>query len=185
LEKLLGTINRDRDESAMNAQARTWIEKLNLVKHPEGGYYVRTYFSREWIEREHLPQRFAGSRPFSTAIYYLLPGDEFSAFHRIHSDEMWHFYAGSTLTLHILEGEGRVTEKKLGRDFERGERFQHLVEAGCWFGATVEDEASYSLLGCTVSPGFAYEDFEIADRENLLAQYPDHRKLIISLTRTR
>jgi hypothetical protein len=169
----------------MNAEARYWIEKLHLMKHPEGGYYVRTYFSREWIEKEHLPPRFSGSRPFSTAIYYLLPGDELSAFHRIHSDEMWHFYAGSTLILHILDSEGRVTERKLGRDFDSGERFQQLVEAGCWFAATVEDNASYSLVGCTVAPGFNYEDFEFADREALMARHPEHRELIRSLTRSR
>ncbi len=169
----------------MNAEARYWIEKLNLVKHPEGGYYVRTYFSREWIEKEHLPPRFGGSRPFSTAIYYLLPGDESSAFHRIHSDEMWHFYAGSSLTLHILDSKGRLNEKKLGRDFDGGERFQQLVEAGCWFAATVEDNASYSLVGCTVAPGFNYEDFEFADREALMARHPEHRELIGRLTRSR
>jgi hypothetical protein len=169
----------------MNEEARYWIEKLNLVKHPEGGYYVRTYFAREWIEKEHLPPRFSGSRPFSTAIYYLLPGDDFSAFHRIQSDEMWHFYAGSPLTLHILDSDGRASEKNLGPSFDRGESFQHLIEAGCWFAATVRDVTSFSLVGCTVAPGFNYEDFEFGGRETLTAQYPDHRELIVRLTRSR
>ena len=167
----------------MNEEARYWIEKLNLVKHPEGGYYVRTYFAREWIDREHLPQRFAGSRPFSTAIYYLLPGDDFSAFHRIQSDEMWHFYAGTSLTLHVLETDGRLSRKLLGADVERGESFQQLVEAGCWFAASVRDTTSYSLVGCTVAPGFNYEDFEFAEREALVAQFPEHRELIERFTR--
>jgi hypothetical protein len=167
----------------MNEEVRTWIERLNLLKHPEGGYYVRTYFAREWIEKEHLPPRFGGSRPFSTAIYYLVPGDEFSAFHRIQSDEMWHFYAGSPLTLHILDSEGRLTEKVLGRDVESGESFQVVVEAGCWFAATVHDASSYSLAGCTVAPGFSYDDYELARCEDLTARYPLHADLIRRLTR--
>jgi predicted cupin superfamily sugar epimerase len=165
--------------------ARYWIEKLNLVKHPEGGYYVRTYFAREWIEKHDLPPRFGGSRPFSTAITYLLPGDDFSAFHRIQSDEMWHFYAGSALTLHILERGGRMCQKVLGPDIEQGESFQQVVEAGCWFAAAVRDSTSYSLVGCTVAPGFNQEDFELADREILTAQYPQHSGLIGKFTRLR
>lgn len=167
----------------MTEEARYWIDKLDLVRHPEGGYYVRTYFAREWIEKDHLPQRFSGSRPFSTAIYYLLPGDEFSAFHRLHSDEMWHFYTGSPLTLYILETDGRLLEKTLGSDMERGESFQVLIEAGCWFAATVDDVATYTLVGCTVAPGFAYEDYELAHRDALMTQYPQHSELIRRLTR--
>jgi uncharacterized protein len=167
----------------MTEEVRYWIEKLHLVKHPEGGYYVRTYFAREWIEKDHLPQRFGGSRPFSTAIYYLLPGDDFSAFHRIQSDEMWHFYAGSSLTLYVLETGGRLMERTLGRALERGESFQVLIEAGCWFAAAVHDASSYSLVGCTVAPGFSYDDYDLARREELTSQYPQHTDLIRRLTR--
>lgn len=168
----------------MQEEVRCWIEKLNLARHPEGGYYVRTYFAREWIEKEHLPHRYGGSRPFSTAIYYLIPGDEFSAFHRIQSDEIWHFYHGSPLTLHIITPDGRLAQKVLGRDMEHGESFQIVVEAGCWFAATVHDASSYSLVGCTVAPGFSYDDYELARCEDLTAQYPQHAELIRRLTRS-
>lgn len=169
----------------MNEEARYWKDRLNLERHPEGGYYVRTYFSREWIAGEHLPERFGGSRPFSTAIVYLLPGDEFSGFHRIQSDELWHFYAGTALTLHIIGTDGRLSLKVLGPNVDQGESFQQVVEAGCWFAATVRDPASFTLAGCTVAPGFTYDDFEMGDREVLSALYPQHAELIRRLTRSR
>lgn len=168
----------------MNEQARYWVDKLHLVKHPEGGYYVRTYFAREWIAGEHLPARFGGARPFSTAIFYLLPGDEFSAFHRIQSDEMWHFHAGNALDLYVIDPDGRLSLKVLGPDIEQGQCFQHVVEAGCWFAAAARDGASFSLVGCTVAPGFSYEDFELGDREALTARYPQHADLIQRFTRS-
>ncbi|MCU0588247.1 MAG: cupin domain-containing protein [Syntrophobacteraceae bacterium] len=169
----------------MHDAARYWIEKLHLTRHPEGGYYVRTYFSREWIEKEHLPPRFGGSRPFSSAIHYLLPGDEFSAFHRIQSDELWHFHAGSPLSLYVIDPDGSLTRKDLGPDWEQGERFQGWVPAGCWFAASVKDKASFSLVGCTLAPGYSDEEFELADREALTSRYPEHAELIRRLTRSR
>lgn len=159
-----------------------WIEKLGLSKHPEGGYFVRTYQSCESIEGDHLPERFGGLRPISTAIYYLLPGNEFSRLHRIKSDEVWHFYTGSPLILYILSPVGDLLEVKLGSNPDGGESFQAVVKAGHWFGASVADKRSYSLVGCTVAPGFEYEDFELGKREDLIRQYPQHREMIERLT---
>lgn len=119
----------------------------------------------------------------ATAIYFLLPGDQFSALHRLRSDEVWHFYAGSSLTLHIIDPQGCLTQKKLGTNPDKGESFQVVVEAGCWFGATVDDPQGYALVGCTVAPGFEFEDFELGNRQQLLEQYPQHRELIERLTR--
>ncbi len=167
----------------MNRSADYWIEKLGLSEHPEGGYFARTYSSRERIAGEHLPERFGGSRAIASAIYYLLKGDRPSAFHRIKSDEMWHFYEGSSLTLHVIGHDGRWAQIHLGRDFERGEKHQALVKAGCWFGAIVDDPRSYALTGCTVAPGFEYEDMELADRAELIGQFPQHRAIIEKLTR--
>jgi uncharacterized protein len=165
----------------MVKEAAYWIETLRLEEHPEGGYYRRTYRAREEICREHLPERFSGPRAISSAIYYLLPGGCVSAFHRLKSDEMWHFYTGSALIVYVLDGDGRLVEKRLGADPERGEAFQHLIEAGNWFGAVVTDPASYSLVGCTVAPGFDFEDFEMADPSELMERYPEHRALIARL----
>lgn len=166
----------------MVKDASYWIEKLELSVHPEGGYWAQTYRSSEWIAGQCLPNRFDGKRIFSSAIYYLLKESQISALHRIQSDELWHFYAGSSLTLYAIDAAGELCEMNLGSDPERGESFQAIVKAGCWFGATVTDPASYSLVGCTVAPGFEFKDFEIGNREELIEQYPRYRSLIERLT---
>jgi uncharacterized protein len=158
--------------------ARYWIKKLELAKHPEGGYFKETYRSNETIFAAALPPRFDGNRAFSTAIYFLLTAVECSSLHRIKSDEMWHFHAGSELIIHIIEPTGSYSQIKLG-----GDRFQAVVPAGCWFGATVDEPQSYALVGCTVAPGFDFADFELARRDELIAQYPRLRGIIERLTR--
>jgi uncharacterized protein len=167
----------------MARTAAEWIASLGLVPHPEGGFYRETYRAPEVIAVEHLPARFGGARACSTAIYFLLPGDQISALHRIKSDEIWHFYAGGALTLTLIHPDGRLEAHRLGPDPERGESFQSLVPAGCWYGATVDDPAGYALVGGTVAPGFDFADFELADRAMLLATFPQHRQTILRLTR--
>jgi uncharacterized protein len=167
----------------MQKEAGYWIEKLELEEHPEGGFFRRTYRSSERVAAACLPERFGGPRIFSSAIYYLLPGDRVSAFHRIKSDEMWHFYTGAPLVIYALDESGTLSTTLLGRNFERGETFQALVRAGLWFGAAVSDPESFSLIGCTVAPGFEFEDFELARRDDLLTLYPEHCPLIQRLTR--
>jgi predicted cupin superfamily sugar epimerase len=167
----------------MNEEAAQWVEKLHLSRHPEGGYYRRTYRSKESISKEHLPDRFSGPRALLTAIYYLLPGNEVSRFHRLQSDEVWHFHAGSSLTLYIIDDAGSLVQSQLGANIERGEALQMVIEAGKWFGALVNDPTSYSLVGCTVSPGFEYEDFQIGDRQDLIQKFPKHHRIIEKLTR--
>ncbi|UCG53239.1 MAG: cupin domain-containing protein [Candidatus Latescibacterota bacterium] len=163
--------------------AAEWIARLGLVEHPEGGFYTETYRSHETVAREHLPERFIGDRAFSTAIYFLLTGDDFSALHRIKQDEVWHFYEGSGLTIHVIDPGGDYSTIKLGSDMEKGERPQAVVGAGCFFGATVNDADSYSLVGCTVAPGFDFDDFEMPNRKALLELFPQHRELVERLTR--
>jgi predicted cupin superfamily sugar epimerase len=163
--------------------ASYWIDKLQLEPHPEGGYFRQTYRSEVVIAREGLPAGFSGPRAVSTAIYFLLEGKDFSAFHRLRSDEVWHFYAGDPLVVHVLEPEGNYFRILLGRDLEAGQVLQGVVRAGCWFGSHVADWNSFSLVGCTVSPGFDFADFEMGKREELVALYPPHRELIERLTR--
>lgn len=167
----------------MNKNAAYWIEKLGLSPHPEGGYFIQTYRSDESVRDGQLPRRFEGDRVFCTAIYYLLEGKQFSAFHRIKSDEIWHFYAGSSLTLYVIDRKGRLSRRKLGNAWENGEAFQVVVEAGAWFGASVDDPDSYALVRCTVAPGFEYEDFELAERRRLIKEYPQHQQIIERLTK--
>jgi predicted cupin superfamily sugar epimerase len=163
--------------------AKQWIDGLRLERHPEGGYYRETYRAAERVAKGALPQRFGGDRAFSTAIYFLLAGNDFSALHRIKSDEVWHFYDGAPLTVHVIDLEGRYSAVKLGRSLEDGQVPQAVVRAGCLFGASVVDRRSYALVGCTVAPGFDFADFELPRREDLFRHYPDHRTIIERLTR--
>ena len=159
-----------------------WIEKLALKRHPEGGNFRETYRSPEVVPMHALPERFKGDRPFSTCIYFLLNKKDYSAFHSVQQDEVWHFYEGSSLTLHIIDQKGKYSAVKLGKDLANGESFQVVVGAGCWFAAAVNNQHAYSLVGCTVAPGFDFADFEMADRQNLVARYPQHRELIEKYT---
>jgi predicted cupin superfamily sugar epimerase len=163
-------------------QARDWIDRLGLVRHPEGGWYRETYRSTETIARTALPARFDGDRVFATAIYYLLEGDDISALHRIRQDEGWHFYDGSPLTLHLIAPDGSYSTCRLGRDLAAGQQPQALAPAGWFFAATVDDPDSFSLAGCTVAPGFDFADFEMPSRDELSRLYPQHRNLIERLT---
>ncbi|MER3482543.1 MAG: hypothetical protein C4332_04720 [Meiothermus sp.] len=161
--------------------ARFWIEHLGLEPHPEGGYYRQSYKSGEIID--DLPERYAGPRAFSTAIYFLLQHPNFSAFHRIASDELWHFYAGSPLTVWIISPEGALSTLRLGPNPEQGQSFQGVSPAGSWFASAPDEPGSWALVGCTVAPGFDFADFELAERDKLAAEYPQHRELIERLTR--
>ncbi len=163
-----------------NKKAQYLKERLDLSELPgEGGYYKETYRSDKTII---LPSETDGERSISTSIYYLLDGTQFSAFHRLKSDEIWHFYIGSSITLYIINKMENLSEVKLGSNIEKGELFQIQVRAESWFAATVNDISSYALIGCTVSPGFDYLDFELGDRKKLIERYPQHRSIIEKLT---
>jgi hypothetical protein len=135
------------------------------------------------IARAALPRQFTGARSVSTAIYFLLEGENFSGFHRLRSDELWHFYTGNPLLVHVIEEEGRYSEIQLGTDLEAGQNWQAVVKAGCWFASCVRDPGSFALVGCTVAPGFEFEDFELGEREGLTRLFPQHRDLIQRFTR--
>jgi uncharacterized protein len=166
-----------------NRNAQYWIEKLQLEAHPEGGYFRQTYRSEVLIAREALPAGFTGPRAVSTAIYFLLEGKNFSAFHRLRSDEVWHFYAGEPLVVHVIDTDGKYFRIPLGQDPEEGQVLQAVVRAGCWFASHVADWKSFALVACTVAPGFDFEDFEMGNREELAMLYPQHRGVIEQLTR--
>jgi hypothetical protein len=163
--------------------ARYWIDKLLLAPHPEGGYYRQTYRSETMIPHEALPSGFGGARAASTAIYFLIEGENFSAFHRLLSDELWHFYAGSPLLIHMIDPVGAYSKILVGNNPEAGEVLQAAVPKGNWFASQVADWQSWSLVGCTVAPGFDFADFEMAKLKELSAAYQQHRNLIDRLTR--
>jgi hypothetical protein len=168
--------------------AAHYIHSLSLQPHPEGGYFAETYRSAETIAQSGLPPRFDGDRSFGTAIYFLLESHHISALHRIQADEIWHFYAGDPLEVFVIQPSGALTTIRLGNNIAGGEVFQAVVPAGCWFGSkpvvdsTIVDSAGFSLVGCTVAPGFDFADFEMADRFALLNEFPQHKTMIERLT---
>lgn len=159
------------------------IHRYQLLPHPEGGYYKETYRSAESITGTALPARFGGDRSYSTAIYFLLEQGNFSAFHKIKSDECWHFYAGQTLLVHVLHQDGVLQTIQLGSNVAAGETFQYVVPANCWFASEPAEGTSFAFTGCTVAPGFDFRDFELASAASLVALYPAHEAIIRRLCR--
>jgi predicted cupin superfamily sugar epimerase len=162
--------------------AEYYIKKLGLTQHLEGGAFNETYRSEMVIPQANLPTGFKGNRNASTAIYFLLSFGQFSAFHKILSDEMWHFYAGQTLTIYEIENNGNLITHQLGADLENGETFQCVIKAGNWFGSRCEIANGFSLVGCTVSPGFDFTDFELANKYELCQTFPALANLISEMT---
>jgi predicted cupin superfamily sugar epimerase len=161
--------------------AATLVKKYQLEKHPEGGYYKETYKSNVVLPSESLPKDFGGDRVCSTAIYFLLEQGQFSAFHKIKSDECWHFYTGKTLEIFILFENGNLEIIKLGNNIEHGEVFQYVVPANCWFASRPAAHSNFCFVGCTVAPGFDFRDFELAKKEELLMEYPQHKSILEEL----
>ena len=150
----------------------------------EGGSFCETFRSSLVHEKNNLPAEFNGARNSSTAIYFLLEFGQFSAFHKIASDEVWHFYEGETLTIYEINIDGLLTVHKLGRKIDFGETYQCVIKAGNWFASRCEVENGFSLVGCTVSPGFDFADFELANGDELSKVYPNYQNLISQLTRS-
>lgn len=145
------------------------IDRFKMQKHPEGGYYAVTYESED---------RTFNDRAVSTAIYFLITEDDFSAFHRIDADELWHFYGGEALEVIEIDLKGNLIRTRVD-----SMNPQYVVKKGHWFGSRVLDGGSYSFVGCTVAPGFLFEGFELAKREELTLQYPQHERIVFEMTR--
>lgn len=157
------------------------IKKLNLIPLPEeGGLFNETFRSRYTVKVEYdgkVVERKAG-----TCIYYLVTPDDFSAMHKVQGEEIFHFYLGDPVEMVQLTENG---SKKIiiGNNLSEGELPQVVVPAGVWQGTRLCEGGKFALLGCTVSPGFEYEDFTIAGREELTKLYPQCAKEIEQYTR--
>ena len=160
--------------------AKELTELYGLMPHPEGGFFKETYRAREAYKS--LPEPFNGPRNYSTAIFFLLPKGAKSALHRIAADEVWHFYLGGPLTLVQISPTGECEMVILGANVKKGEKLQHVVPAGYWFGAHPSAGSDYSFVGCTVSPGFDFADFEMGNRTDLTKRYPAHKAVIERLS---
>lgn len=160
------------------------IEEFDLQPHPEGGFFKETYRSKGKIAKSALPTVYSGERNYSTSIYFLLTSDTFSAFHKIHQDETWHFYGGSPLCLHMISPQGIYSSVVIGNNFKDGQVPQYVVSGGIWFATEVIPKDSYSFVGCTVSPGFDFEDFNLPSGNFLNEKFPEHQQIIEKFTRT-
>jgi uncharacterized protein len=159
-----------------NAMRDTLIERFKLAPHPEGGFYSETFRSADSVRREGLPVE---ARSASTAIYYMLCDGAYSAWHRIKSDEVWHFYAGEPIDIHVIDGNDELVTHRLGNALAHPEAvFQTVVLAGQWFAAELRDPSGFALVGCTVAPGFEFSEFELGNARELAAACPRHRELI-------
>lgn len=156
--------------------AKYYVEKLKLQKHPEGGWFKEVYRSKDFIEKETLNSRFSGKRNVSTSIYFLLEKGDFSAFHRIKSDETWHFYDGNKLEIYEISLDGELKTHRLGLDLENGELPQITIPHGHYFASKTTGD--FTLVGCTVAPGFDFEDFEMPTKKELLDLFPKQKEII-------
>lgn len=170
------------------------IRKLDLREHPyEGGYFKEIYRATDLVSYDELllsnqtrssipkKKRFrTKTRPASTLIYYLLNKNQISPIHRVKNDEIWHFYLGSPLIIYLLNDEKYPTIVKLGNNLEDGEEYclNYAIKKESWFCAEVYNKKSFSLVGCTVSPGFDFEDFQLGNKTDLLLQYPQYSSII-------
>jgi predicted cupin superfamily sugar epimerase len=149
------------------------VRTLGLRPHPEGGYYRETYRASLQVQTPR------GARSASTAIYYLLPRGAIAAWHQVASDEVWHHYEGAPLTLYLLD-EGGLRTVVLGRDVAAGEQPQAVIPAGVLQAGLTRGD--YTLVGCTVAPGFDFADWEMPPRATLLERYPEHAELMRQLS---
>lgn len=158
------------------------IKKLGLSRHIEGGYFQETYRSNfpTVIKQGKIKKQ----RNAATAIYFLLTGKNFSAFHRLTCDEIWNYHLGTPVLLYVINNMGKLLTYKLGPMLALGQHPQVLIKAGHWFAATPENRRYYSLVTCLTIPGFNYEDFELARRKDLLKQFPQYQDVILKFTRS-
>ena len=164
----------------MSPEAEHWIRTLSLLPHPEGGWFRETFRSAERVPGSALPARFGGERSLSTSILYLLAAGEHSRFHRLQADELWWHHGGQhgggAMRLHLL-GAGGARQIELGSIAP-----QVVIPHGTWFAAEPAPGAAFALVGCGVSPGFEFADFELAQRDALLAEHPAQRDLVLRFT---
>ncbi len=166
-----------------NNKALAIAEKLGMQAHPEGGFYKETYRSEGVISPNNLPVEYEGSRNYSTAIYFMLTSEAFSAFHKIKQDEFWFFHQGTPITFHTISSKGEYNVQTIGNDIARGQLPQLVVKGGDWFAAEIESDNEFALVSCTVSPGFDFNDFVLATKKELTELFPKHEDIISKLVR--
>lgn len=172
------------EKNSAHLSAQDVIEKLNLVPLPEeGGFYRETFRARGMIPKSALPNH-SEERCYSTQILYLLTPSEFSGLHRVkNSDEFFHFYLGDPVEMVKISDSGDLERITIGSQIDEGHQLQVPVPAGIWQGTRLKEGGRWALLGCTVAPGFEFQDFEIRSREEFLELFPQHEDEVKNYTR--
>lgn len=166
----------------MSTRADAIIKLLKLNPHPEGGWFRETFRSGIIINKDALSAVFPADHNAVTSIYYLLTLNNFSAFHRLKCDEIWHHYEGGVVSIHIISPDGEYELIKLGK-LSDDTLPQAVIRAGCWFAAGIADGSEFALVGCDVAPGFEFTDFELGIRKELIKKFPLHEQILNRLTR--
>jgi uncharacterized protein len=176
-------VARGAEERLMEPPAQRIVERFGLEPHPEGGWFRQVYCSDLTVEHPAVPAGEPRPRSAGTLIWFLLSGEQFSAFHRLRwTDEIWHFYAGAALEMHLIHPDARHEMRLLSNDIERATPAT-VIQAGCWQAARISDRSGWSFCGCSVAPGFEFADFEMPPAAALIADYPQLEAIIRELTR--
>jgi predicted cupin superfamily sugar epimerase len=161
----------------MEKDAQYWIENLQLIPHPEGGHYAETYKSQLFASENEV-SLCKTRKKCTSLIYFLLKGNECSAFHRLKSDEIWLFHSGQAVCIYTINKQGVLSQEILGNEPDKEQYLQVFIPANTWFAANIIDKKDYALMSCLVSPGFEWNDFELAENAQLTAAFPQHKFLI-------
>jgi predicted cupin superfamily sugar epimerase len=160
------------------------IRKLGLQPHPnEGGFFAESFRSDEILTPVELPERYSSQRSFSTCIYYMLTRETFSALHRLQTDEIFHFYLGDPVSMLLLHPDGDSQILTLGHDLLAGQKPQAVVPKNVWQGSFLNEGGKCALMGTTMAPGFDFDDYEHAEKNELIEKYPNRKSLIERLTK--
>ena len=166
----------------MDQEISRIIDKFSMKPHPEGGYFGAGFRSPEFLRSESLPNRYGTPRNMYSSIYFMVTRDKHSRFHRLKTDEMWHYYAGDPMILHLISETGKYSQVILSNT-NGHEKFLTLVKRNTWMAASTRGEdKGYALVGCTLAPGFEYKDFELGDRQEMIEAYPDCKDVIEQFT---
>lgn len=166
----------------MHPNAELYIKTLNMQKHIEGGYFVETFRSHYTVSDKDLSGNFYGRRQLMTSIYFLLEGKDVSKLHKVKGDEIWFFHDGSSVIIELIDKNGEIATRIMGKDVSRGELPQVIIPSDTWFTAKISEDNSYVLLGCTVAPGFEFDDFELADPSKIITDFPHLKQFILQST---
>lgn len=158
-----------------------WIMELNLSPHPEGGWFRELYRNNVEIPEEITGTAYKGNRNLATSIYFMLAQGNISKLHRLKSDELWYFHFGSPITVHVFH-DGAYHKFTMGTDIDQQQKLQLIIPAGAIFGAEVEENEGYTIVGCMVSPGFHFDDFELLNFTEVSELYPSYIDLIQKFT---